>query len=190
MAQSPIPLPHHDLQRYGMTSEESRAVSFVGVLLCLAFAARMMNRPKPISISAGPVDLAALRAESEAMMQQPHATSSKRPRRTARTTTTAPPAQAAPQKWAVPEWRHPRPLQEVTISAPDQTVTASSGKIDINSASEAELTGLPGVGPAMAKRIVARRDSLGRFSTVEDLDAVRGIGPSLLARLRSLVVAR
>jgi competence protein ComEA len=67
---------------------------------------------------------------------------------------------------------------------------SKSGPIDINHATEAELEGLPGIGPAVAKRIVAYRDSAGRFAKVEDLDSVKGIGPALLEKVRPLVVAR
>lgn len=64
------------------------------------------------------------------------------------------------------------------------------GLLDINQAGAAELEALPGIGPAVAKRIIARRDSVGRFSSVADLDSVRGIGPVLLEKLRPLVTVR
>jgi len=62
--------------------------------------------------------------------------------------------------------------------------------LDLNRASAAELERLPGVGPALAARIVAYRDSIGRFRAVDDLDRVRGIGPALLERLRPHVSVR
>ena len=47
----------------------------------------------------------------------------------------------------------------------------------------AELQRLPGVGPALAKRIVADRESRGAFGGTVGLDRVAGIGPAMLARL-------
>lgn len=46
---------------------------------------------------------------------------------------------------------------------------------------------LPGVGPALADRIIADREANGAFATVGDLDRVKGIGPRMLERLRGLV---
>lgn len=48
--------------------------------------------------------------------------------------------------------------------------------IDINRASVEEFTKLPGIGPALARRIVAFRERHGPFRRVEDLLAIRGIG--------------
>jgi comEA protein len=56
--------------------------------------------------------------------------------------------------------------------------------LDLNTASVAELELLPGIGPAMAKRIVEYRAQIGRFARVDELDKVRGIGPKTLERLR------
>lgn len=58
--------------------------------------------------------------------------------------------------------------------------------LDLNRADTAALQALPGVGPALARRIVeARAES--PFRSVDDLLKVRGIGPATLARLRPLV---
>ncbi len=58
-------------------------------------------------------------------------------------------------------------------------------RIDINTASEEELTRLPGVGPATAAAIVADRSERGPFATVDELIRVRGIGPAKLNALRA-----
>ena len=55
--------------------------------------------------------------------------------------------------------------------------------ININSAPAEDLTALPGVGPAMAERIVSARP----FDTIDDLRQIRGIGPALLDRLTPLI---
>ncbi len=74
--------------------------------------------------------------------------------------------------WALPA-RTPGPL----------TTRAFGGRTSLNTASSAELEALPGVGPALAARIVAGRP----YRRVEDLDRVKGIGPKKLAALAPLV---
>jgi competence ComEA-like helix-hairpin-helix protein len=56
-------------------------------------------------------------------------------------------------------------------------------RIDVDHATVDDLTRLPGVGPVMAKRIVADRESHGVFSSITGLRRVHGVGPSTLARL-------
>ncbi|WP_224046586.1 helix-hairpin-helix domain-containing protein [Arthrobacter sp. NicSoilB4] len=64
---------------------------------------------------------------------------------------------------------------------------ASDGKISLNTAGVDELATLPRVGPVLAQRIVEWRTQHGRFQRVEELDAVDGVGPKLLAALLPLV---
>ena len=63
-----------------------------------------------------------------------------------------------------------------------------AGPIDLNRASAAELTRLPGIGPVLAARIVAARDSHGPFTSVDELRRVSGVGPSKLAAFRDHLV--
>lgn len=67
------------------------------------------------------------------------------------------------------------------------TPLAEGERIDPNRASEVELSRLPGVGPALAGRIVASREGEGPFQRPEDLARVPGIGEATVARLRDLV---
>ena len=53
-------------------------------------------------------------------------------------------------------------------------------KIDLDGASADEIARLPRVGPGLARRIIARRDSLGRVGGLPGLDQVTGIGPGLM----------
>jgi competence protein ComEA len=64
---------------------------------------------------------------------------------------------------------------------------ASPGPLDLNAADEAALDALPGIGPATAKAIVAHRAEIGRFTSIDQLLDVRGIGPAKLEELRPLV---
>lgn len=63
---------------------------------------------------------------------------------------------------------------------------AATGPIDLNRATADELTRLPGIGPALATRIVETRDRA-PFTSIEDLRRVRGVGATKLERVRSLV---
>lgn len=56
-------------------------------------------------------------------------------------------------------------------------------RVDINTASAAELVHLPGIGPTLANRIIEDRKRRGRFTKPHELARVRGIGPKLLERI-------
>jgi competence protein ComEA len=62
------------------------------------------------------------------------------------------------------------------------------GKVVLNRATEEDLRHLPGIGATRARAILALRAKLGRFSRVEDLLRVKGIGRRSLARLRPKVL--
>lgn len=61
------------------------------------------------------------------------------------------------------------------------------GKVNLNTADLAQLETLPRVGPAMAQRILDWRETNGRFSAVEDLLSVTGIGDKTFEGLKDLV---
>jgi competence protein ComEA len=63
----------------------------------------------------------------------------------------------------------------------------AGGPIDLNSADEAALDTLPGVGPVMAQNILAWRETNGRFTSIEQLQEISGIGPSRYAQISPLV---
>jgi competence protein ComEA len=73
----------------------------------------------------------------------------------------------------------PRPPSDRGAS-PDQPV-------DLNTATLQQLDGLPGVGPVLAQRIIDWRTEHNRFSSVDELTEVSGIGERTLAELRALV---
>lgn len=67
---------------------------------------------------------------------------------------------------------------------------AGHGAIDINRADATMLDRLPGVGPALAARIVAHRDANGPFASVDSLVDVPGIGPKTLERMRGMITVQ
>ena len=63
----------------------------------------------------------------------------------------------------------------------------AGGVVDLNSADASALDALPGVGPVLAQRILDWRNEHGRFSSVDELGEVSGIGDKLMAQLRAKV---
>jgi competence protein ComEA len=63
---------------------------------------------------------------------------------------------------------------------------ASSGKLDLNTATIEQLQELPGIGPSKAEAIIEERKKA-RFSSVDELERVKGIGPSVMAQVRDHV---
>jgi competence protein ComEA len=72
-------------------------------------------------------------------------------------------------------------------------MVAAKSQVDINTADAATLAlALDGVGMTKAQDIVAHREQFGAFSSIDDLEEVRGIGPATVARNRDkiLIVAK
>ncbi|MGH4009603.1 MAG: helix-hairpin-helix domain-containing protein [Pseudonocardiaceae bacterium] len=76
-----------------------------------------------------------------------------------------------------------QPADGGALGTPDGT----SRKVDLNAATMEQLDVLPGVGPVTAQRILDWRAAHGRFTSVDQLREVDGIGPARLARLKDLV---
>ncbi|WP_173275537.1 ComEA family DNA-binding protein [Paenibacillus sp. NEAU-GSW1] len=80
-------------------------------------------------------------------------------------------------------------------AAPESSSKASESNgaaemLDINRATSEQLDRLKGIGPSKAKAIVADRELNGFFQSTDDLLRVKGIGPKLLAALKESIVAR
>ncbi|HHW11823.1 MAG TPA: helix-hairpin-helix domain-containing protein [Firmicutes bacterium] len=85
------------------------------------------------------------------------------------------------------------PAEETAPPAPgDQAVEeeAASFRLDPNTASYEELQTLPGIGPVLAARIIEYRETMGKFRTIDDLLAVKGIGEKTLAKIRPYLVIK
>lgn len=71
-----------------------------------------------------------------------------------------------------------------------QTAPSGDGKIDLNTATSEELQTVKGIGPVTAERILAHRETIGRFTSVDQLLDVKGIGAKTLAKIRDEVTVR
>jgi competence protein ComEA len=79
------------------------------------------------------------------------------------------------------------PLRGAAVASAGGAVSPA-GPVQLSTATVDQLDALPGIGPAMAQRIVDYRTAHGAFHSVDELDAVPGIGPARLDELRKLVV--
>ena len=82
--------------------------------------------------------------------------------------------------------------QVQTTATPQQSTNTTaakpvSGKININTATSAELDTLPGIGPAKAKAIIDYRNSKGGFKSINELDNVSGIGKATIDKFRDQI---
>jgi competence protein ComEA len=77
--------------------------------------------------------------------------------------------------------------QLVVLGPEDMANGAGGGLISLNRATENQLDELPGVGPALASRILEYRQELGSFSDIRQLREVSGIGEKLFAQIKDLV---
>lgn len=86
----------------------------------------------------------------------------------------------------VPTEDEARPPDAGTSAAPSSSNsgTSESGRININTAGASELEELPGIGPALAERIISHRDANGPFASVDALTGVKGIGEKTMGDLR------
>ena len=76
---------------------------------------------------------------------------------------------------------HPCALGDAGSLCEEET---AAHPVNLNTATAAELQQVPGIGPATAEKILQARKSYGRFKSVNDLQAIRGIGPKKLDKMR------
>jgi len=72
----------------------------------------------------------------------------------------------------------------------NETNTSENGKVNINTATETELTTLPGIGPSKATSIIAYREENGKFTNPEELKNVSGIGDKTYEKLQDLITVK
>ncbi|HHQ4696054.1 TPA: ComEA family DNA-binding protein [Aeromonas veronii] len=87
-----------------------------------------------------------------------------------------------------------QPVLAANKATPKQTTTASvtkeTGKLNINTATLAELTSLKGIGDKKAQAIVDYREKQGKFTSVDQLADVNGIGPATLEANRDMIIVK
>lgn len=79
------------------------------------------------------------------------------------------------------------PKANESQQSPGQVQPASDGVINLNTATLDQLDTLPGIGPAIAKRIIEYRDSIGGFTTVDQITQVSGIGEATFAKIKEQI---
>jgi competence protein ComEA len=96
-----------------------------------------------------------------------------------------PPSSTSSESGPRPKRRSKEPREsERPQGAPADT---PADTIDLNRATTVELTRLPGIGPALARRIVDTRDADGPFARVEELEHIRGMSARKVEKLRAFV---
>lgn len=79
------------------------------------------------------------------------------------------------------------PHQGEAAPPPSDGLAPAAGKININTASLEELDRLPGIGPSIAQTIIDYRTTNGPFKQIEDINAVKGIGDALFAKIKDSI---
>ncbi len=77
--------------------------------------------------------------------------------------------------------------EQIVIPDSSAPLPTADGKVRLNTATQAELESIPGIGPVLAARIIAARNERGGFAVIEDLLDVSGIGEAKLASFRDVV---
>jgi competence protein ComEA len=67
------------------------------------------------------------------------------------------------------------------------SITPVANLVNINTASKEELDSLPGIGESKAEDIIKYRDQKGLYKTIEDIQNVPGIGPSIFSKIKELI---
>lgn len=163
------------------TPAERQALLFVAALAALGVGVRgcRMLRP-PVTT---PIDRAALASQMAAVDSAVAVGGARRkaPERSGRNKA------GRPMPESPREARPARRPQSADSRDPDGATARARevlAPIDMDVAGPAELDRLPGIGPALAARIVADREAGGPFGSLKGLERVKGIGPSLASKLQ------
>ena len=168
-APNPILSPAPD-PRSPMTPTELRALLFLALVALVGAGARMARAPAaPVVEPAAKRALAAQMAAVDSVRKLEES-GKKRGKRPA----------SSRQSRATQATRGRSGGKQAAAPAP-------SLPVDVDRADSAALDALPGIGPALAVRIVREREKCGPYGSLRDFERVRGIGPALSKRLAPLV---
>ena len=191
------------------TPSEQKALAFLAMVVLLGGVVRVVRAGAPASASAAEQQAIARQAASAdsaaaRKSRKARALRSARPRKGASAPTviggvaTVPPGSPTPEPFVHDGFPPPSPRVDVDYRANRSSGTSRVSAepngprfvgepVDLDRASEREIDVLPWVGPALARRIVANRDSFGPFGSLEALGRVKGVGAATRKRLASLV---
>ena len=187
------------------TPSEKKALAFVAVVMLLGGAVRVLRAgASPESTGAEQQALArqATAAESAVVRAKPPKSRARTSRarrdtlpRVVAGVATVPgtfarpdaPDAHAPYGTRSEQLGFPPPGPRIDIGARQARKDPGRTRIDLDRASAAEIEALPRIGPALARRIVANRDSQGPFRTLQSLRRVKGVGPATLEIIAPLV---
>ena len=171
---SPCVTAHHSAVP---TPAERRALLFVAAVAALGVGVRGM---RALGDSGPPTSDRQSLAQQIAAVDSAIATGGRRKPATVTTPRRPTAASPAPAK-VLAEKKAPSPSRSSKKQAP------APASIDMDRATEEELTRLPGVGPSLAARIVADRAARGPFGSIDGFQRVKGVGPSLAQRVQPYV---
>jgi competence ComEA-like helix-hairpin-helix protein len=80
------------------------------------------------------------------------------------------------------------PEDSMSVGSDRATIGEESGKLNLNTATKQQLMDLPGIGEVTAERILKYREENGKFATLEDLRAIKGISKNKLERLSPMII--
>lgn len=194
------------------TTAESRALAFFAGLFALGGVLRAVDQLRPPPTRGPDADSALTEqlARVDTARSAGHERSRPKGRRGPKTSTAdsmpaAPPAGVPPELAAVVGWftrDRPKPVATPATRgsagsrAAGRSVAPGGGRVaadtpptevDLDTADEAAIEALPGIGPSLARRLVADREANGPFGSFEGLARVKGVGPVLVARLTGRV---
>ena len=81
-------------------------------------------------------------------------------------------------------------LNTFVVAQTADTKSTSSVVVNLNSAQQADLEKLPGIGPSLAKKILEFRQKNGNFKTTNDLIAVQGIGEKKFEQIKNMITVK
>lgn len=170
------------------TPAEKRALVFLSAVLTLGAGVRatkaLSAQPPPVSASAR-TDLhrqivAVDSADSVLRISGGKHRRSKRPKAVGISTSDGSDAASRPDTGTAPKRRKRTKLSLPSSGQPHDLGATPGGPIDMDRAQEWEILSLPKVGPALAHRILADRDSLGPFGSLDELRRVKGVGDGII----------